>query len=132
MHPRIVHDAKEMAGCFYDRDRSEPFRRTFPNQDEYVRLKWPHFVAGVRAAYAELLMHPNVSEAEKEAMYDALLDNATVAHSDGASSPLQIGKDTQAFWGDRRENQRTAATYGTHARTVKDALRSTTALFSTN
>lgn len=132
MHKRIVHDAKEMAGCFYDHDRSEAFRRTFPSQDEYVALKWPHFVAGVRAAYAELLSHAGVSEDEKAAMYEALTDNASAVMSEGASSPMQIIKDSSAFFGDRRENLRTSETYGTHGRSVKDALRSTTALLSTH
>lgn len=127
-NPRIVHDAKEMAGEFYDRDRSETFRRTWPSEMEYVNTKWPHFVVAVREIYAELLGRPSVPDDVKEELYEALLDQAAEARCDGAHSPLPILKDTETFFGDRRENIRTRENYGSHARTLAQKLRTTSAL----
>ena len=131
-HKRIVHDAKEMAGEFYERDRSVTFRRTWPSEKEYVNTKWTHFVKPVREVYAELLGMPNVADDEKEAMYEALLDQAEDVTSDGAASPLQLVKDSEAFFGDRKENARTQESFGSEARTWREKLRSTTALFPPN
>lgn len=128
-HPRIVHDAKEMAGCFYELERSDVFRITWPSQDEYVRIKWPHFVSGVRQAYAELLGAPNVAEDEKERMYEALVGNYGQVVSDGASSPLQLVKNTESFVGSRRENHIIREKIGPQARSIRERLRTTSALF---
>ena len=127
-HQRIVSDAKEMAGCFYDQERSETFRRTWPSQEEYVDMKWAHFVPAVREVYSELLGRPNIDPAEKEAMYEALIDQAGQIVSGGAHSPIPIFKDTAAYFGDRRENRLTRENYGAHARTLNQKLRTTTAL----
>lgn len=127
-HPRLVHDAKELAGCFYDNDRSATFRATWPSQDDYVAAKWHHFIAPVREGYAELLGLPNVPEDQKELMYEALVDNIEAVTSDGASSPLQLVKDSAAFVGDRYENRLTKETYGAGPRSLRERLRSNTAL----
>lgn len=127
-HPMIVHDAKEMAGAFYEKDRSDTFRATWPDQDDYVNAKWGHFVAPVRAGYAELLAHPGVPQEQKDRMYDALVADVPAATSEGAASPLPIFKDTANFHGDRAENRRTVDAIGRGPRSMAAKLRSTTAL----
>jgi hypothetical protein len=117
-----------MAGCFYDMDRSETFRRTWPNQKEYVDMKWAHFVPAVREVYSELLGRPSISPEQKEEIYEALIDQADKIISGGAHSPIPIFKDTSAYFGDRRENVQTRETYGAHARSLSQKLRTTTAL----
>lgn len=131
MHHRIVHDAKEFAGAFFDNNRSEAFRKTWPSQDDYVAAKWHHFVEGVRGAYAELLARPDVPQDDKDRVYDALVADAPGSASMGAPSPLQLIRNTEAFVGDRGENTRTKETFGSHARSNREKWRSTTALFPT-
>lgn len=126
-HPTIVHDAKELAGCFYEKNRSDKFRASWPNQMTYVNTKWPHFVQGVREGYAELLGHPGTPEDMKERIYEALLDNATEVHSDSAASPIQIAKNSQQFIGDRYENRKIIEAAGREAASLASRLRSTTA-----
>lgn len=129
-HKMIVHDAQEMAGCFYESDRSATFRATWPDQMDYVRAKWHHFVVPVRAGYAELLGRPEVDEETKARIYEALVSDTAQASNDGADSPLQIVKDSEAFVGDRKENTRTVEQFGAHGRGLKEKLRSNTALHS--
>lgn len=130
MHPMIVHDAKEMAGCFYENERSDTFRATWPRQMEYVETKWHHFVAGVREVYAELLAHPNVDEEQKERMYEALIADSDKTMSDGASSPMQIAKDSEVFTGSRRENRVIVNSVGSGPQSLRARLRTTSALLN--
>ncbi len=129
-HKMIVHDAKEMAGCFYENERSDTFRATWPDQMDYVNAKWAHFVDPVRKAYAELLGRPDCPEDDKQRMYEALTSDIPAAVSDGAASPLQIFKDTETFVGSRRENHLTHNAVGTRPRTMRERLRTTTALIN--
>lgn len=128
----IVHDAKELAGQFYEQARrSRKFRASWPNDKSYVELKWPHFVTAVREAYGALLGQKNVPEHDKQLMYQALIaDAASGSNSEGASSPLPIHPNTEAFFGDRSENRKTEADFGTHGESLKALLRSSTALIN--
>lgn len=127
----IVHDAKELAGCFYEEERSDVFRATWPKQQEYIDVKWPHFVAGVREAYSELLgrADESVPEDQKERMYEALIADAPRSRSEGAPSPIPILRGTEAFHGSRAENRRILEAIGKGSRSLAAKLRSTTALF---
>lgn len=51
----IRRTAKEMAGVFYDEQRTEEFRKTFPKQRDYVRLCWPDFVKVAREVLISML-----------------------------------------------------------------------------
>ena len=128
-HPMIVHDAKEAAGQFFERNRSRKFRANWPSDTEFVAVKWPHFVDGVRQMYASLCGDPSVDEFDKVKMFEALTNEAPRAFSDAAASPLPLIKGTEAFEGDKRENNRTVESFGAHAESVRAKLRSTTALF---
>ena len=129
-HPMIVHDAKEAAGQFFERNRSRKFRANWPIDTEFVAVKWPHFVEGVRKMYASLCGDPSVDEYDKVKMFEALTNEAPRSFSDAASSPLPIVKGTEAFEGDKRENMRTTDAFGVHAENVTTKLLSTTALFT--
>jgi hypothetical protein len=129
-HPLIVHDAKEMAGCFYENDRSAVFRRTWPKDTDYVNAKWHHFVVAVRGVYAELLARPDVSIEDKDRMYEALTDQVEQTFSDGASSPLPILKNSETFQGDKFENRQINRIVERREFSLKEKLRTTTALFS--
>ena len=111
-HPMIRHDAEEFAGVFYDKSRSKRFRALWPNAMEYVRANWPHFVIHVRQTYAEMLTRHDTTQAMKDAIYQALIEDAPGARSMHAEDPLPLAYNTQAFEGDRKENARTDETYG--------------------
>lgn len=111
-HPMIVRDAEEMAGQFYELQRSDKFRKTWPNQMQFVKAAWPRFVKAVRAIYADLLGQERVSEDDKHKMYTALIADAPGAHSMEATDPLPLAPGTQAFEGDRAENRHTDETFG--------------------
>lgn len=124
-HPRIVHDAKEFAGTFYDRNRTMKFRATWPNQDNFVASCWPRFVEHVRAMYATMLTKNDVSQRDKDMIYDALIADANAGSmTDGAESPLQLTPNTEAFEGDRRENAKTDESFGKHSALSADMLKS--------
>lgn len=107
-HPRIMHEAKEFAGVFYDQDRSALFRSMWPSQDEYVKFKWPHFVVAVRDVWATMLGRDDVPEAHKKYIYEALIGDAAGARSHQASDVVQLAPNTQQFEGDPFENRETA------------------------
>lgn len=126
-HPRIVHEAKEFAGVFYDQDRSALFRSIWPTQDEYVRHKWPHFVAGVREAWSAMLGKPEIPQNVKDYVYDALIADASERNSHSALDVVQLAPGTQQFAGDPFENRETAKNIGngsdTHATLMNTAAK---------
>lgn len=111
-HPRIVHEAKEFAGVFYDQDRSALFRSMWPSQDEYVKFKWPHFVPAVRQAWSAGLADENVPQKVKDYFYETLIADAAENQSERAISPIPIFPNTQQFKGDPYENRQTAKNIG--------------------
>lgn len=127
-HKLVVHAAKEFAGTFYDADRSDMFRATWPNQMEYVNTKWPHFVEHVRTAFTEMLGRSDVAQRLKDEIYDALVADAPTAHN-GGHSPLPIAPGTEAFVGDRRENMRIDEAVGKRPMSLAEKLRTTTAFY---
>ena len=79
--------AKELAGKFYEDNRSEPFRRTFPTLKAYMRGQWHqngdivinkpgwmYHIDLARKVLGTMLSQPNVSAIMKERIYEALLD----------------------------------------------------------
>lgn len=109
-HPRIVHEAKEFAGTFYDQDRSALFRSMWPSQDEYVSHKWPHFVAAVKQVWSTMLGDPSVPQSIKDYCYDAIVADSRGASSPNALDVVQLAPGTQQFHGDPFENRQTAKT----------------------
>ena len=80
----VIKTAKEMCGAFYDNQdvfkvntasRSERFRQEAGPQDEFIQMNWPHFVAPARAVLAQMLTEPGRRQNEKDAIFDALLQD---------------------------------------------------------
>ena len=95
--------AKELAGKFYEDNRSVGFRRTFPTLKSYMRGQW-HQVDGqivinkpgwmyhidlARKVLANMLSKPNVTEVMKQRIYEALLEEHDKAVSTKAKKVLQ-------------------------------------------
>lgn len=71
--PKLIkHTAKEIAGAFYDMNRTEQFRQMAGNQRRFVRLHWTHHIPVAIECLTGVLALPGTSEHEKEEIYDAL------------------------------------------------------------
>lgn len=79
----VKQTAKEMAGAFYDgqdmfRDgrmsRTERFRIKAGSQGQFVNTYWHDFVVLARKNLAQMLADPGRSQSDKDAIYDALLE----------------------------------------------------------
>ena len=76
----IRKTARDIAGAFYEGNRSDTFRKNYPDQYVYIELQWPAFVATAREILTDMLGNGSVSDHEKEEIYNALIawrENAT-------------------------------------------------------
>ena len=97
--------AKELAGAFYEDNRSEKFRKTFPTLKSYMRGQWHqsngdivlnkpgwmYHVDLARKLLARMLSEPDtrVSPNVKERIYEALLEEHSRATAPQAKQVLQ-------------------------------------------
>lgn len=128
----VNKDAKEIAGQFFDQcrkgllgdgGRAEKFRAFWTEigfrcgrdpQDCYVESQYEHFIEDVREQYCNLLQRPDVKEADKRLMHQAIIVQTMLGiHSQRV--PVQVKRDSQQFVGDRFETKQIAETYGAHA-----------------
>lgn len=79
----VKNTAKEMAGAFYDNtdvfrdgrmDRSQLFRIKARSQREFIATYWRDFVVLARTTLASMLRETGRSDTDKDAIYDALLE----------------------------------------------------------
>lgn len=105
MERTIRAQAKELAGVFYEDNRSPGFRKAFPTLKDYMkghwhqpdgRIKlftpgWHHHVALARKTLAIMLGQPDsrVSPAMKERIFNALIEDREKTYQSGNKS---IGK----------------------------------------
>lgn len=97
--------AKELAGIFYEDNRTPAFRRAFPTLRHYLRGQWVQLNGDIkidkpgwmyhvdlaRKVLGSMLSKPDsvVSAAMKERIYDALLEEHERATSSQAKSVTQ-------------------------------------------
>lgn len=95
MHREIREIAKDIAGAYYEMDRSPQFRINFPIPELYIMTSWHKFIDAAREAMAEELMNPNVSEDRKQKIYEALLheNNRVHKHRHRLRAVPQIGTE---------------------------------------
>ncbi len=119
----VRKDAQEYAGQFFDQCRSAKFRSAWRDvgfrlgrdpQRCFVDQQWGHFVEHVRKVYAEMLTNEKVSEQDKYRIHQALIVQATLGAM-SQDSPVQMAPGTQAFEGEKYENNQIARDFGTHA-----------------
>ena len=120
----IDHDCKEMAGLFFEEDRSNKFRKTWKQvgelsrrsaQDCFVDHAWKHFVVHVRAWYAHRLSNPVIPEKEALRLHRALIIEYQRGLAKSAKDVLQLAPGTQQFEGDKQENRHISEEYGDDA-----------------
>ena len=127
----LYHDAREVAGEFYDMNRSTKFRTNWPNQDRFADCNWKTFVETTRQMYAERLGDPKTSPEDARKMHLALVLQAMMAKGEEADNRLQIAPNTAQFEGDKRENKKIMEKFGPNPN-FRAALKNTvTPLFDT-
>lgn len=68
----IKKTSKEIAGAFYDMNRSDRFRRNAGTQDHFVKHHWKDHVETAVECLAALLGMPGTPDNQKEEIYEAL------------------------------------------------------------
>jgi len=89
--------ATELAGTFYEQNRTPGFRKAFPKVEDYLRGRWHqpdgsiklyrpgylHHVVLARKMLIAMLGRKDTNETMKERIYDALLEDAKKSHVGG-------------------------------------------------
>ena len=127
----LYHDASEVAGEFYEMNRSEKFRTNWPNQDRFVATNWKTFVEATRQIYAARLGDPKTPPAEARKMHLALVLQAMMAKGEEADNRLQIAPNSAQFEGDNRENAKIMEKFGPNPNFRAALKNSVTPLFDT-
>jgi hypothetical protein len=108
----LIHDAGEIAGQFYDMDRSEKFRLNWPSQDNFVDANWKSFVEAARSLYAQRLGDPKTPPEEARKMHLAIVLQEMVGHGQEKDNRLQLAPNSQQFEGDKRANKKILENFG--------------------
>lgn len=100
-HPLIKDLAVELAGIFYDKQRSERFRKAYPTPEHYfkgheVRLAgrvnqhivqgkpgWQHHAVLARKMLTKMLKMPGVDQWKKDKIYEAITEEAALSKAGG-------------------------------------------------
>lgn len=69
----IRKTSEEIAGAFFEEERSLRFRGRWKSQKVYVKLNWASFVPVARKVLTHMLDRDDVSLAQKEEIYEAFL-----------------------------------------------------------
>src|SRR5882672_1170286 len=69
----FYNDAKQIAGVFHGMNRSEKFRRNWPNEYLFAEANWKTFVEAARQLYAQRLGDPKTAPADARKMHLALV-----------------------------------------------------------
>jgi hypothetical protein len=114
---RLYARAYEIAGAFYENNRSKKFRVNWPDAYEFAEANKRAFVEQARADFSKVLADPKTTPREKHQVYLALLLER--AFSEGlkgmgneADTRLQVRAGTQQFDGDKAENLKIAENFG--------------------
>ena len=108
----IYKKARELAGEFYDKDRSDKFRINWPSQDEYAKCNWKSYVEEARAELVTKLADPHYPVKEKNKIWSAIVLERKINEAKPMDPGLQIRKDSQQFVGDKKENKKIKEKFG--------------------
>ena len=88
--------AKELAGAFYDGQdslndgrvgRTATFRESGMTEAQFIRKYWPDFVKAARKILAHMLTEPGRTAMERDAIYDALLEERGALTDEQLAAP---------------------------------------------
>lgn len=127
--------ASELAGQFYEKNRSPKFRINWPDAYAFADANKKAFVEQARADFSAMLGNPRTNPNTAKRVYLALLVERAFATGleqmgRGADTQLQVKSGTQAFEGDRAENRKTMEAFGP-APNLRAALKAVAAKFAT-
>ena len=120
----LCEDAKRLAGEFHGMQRSDKFRRNWPDEYVFAEANWKSFVAATRAGYANLMGDPKVKEYDKRRMHIALVLQTYAEQDAEKDTRIQIKPNTQQFVGDPFENKKIVNDFGRQSNTFKELLLS--------
>ena len=123
----LCNDAKQIAGEFHGMNRSDKFRRNWPNEYVFADANWKTFVESARQMYAQRLGDPKTPPEEARKMHLALLLQAMLAKDVETDNRLQLAPNTQQFDGDAFENRKIIERFGQQSNTFKELLLAGTA-----
>ncbi len=131
----LYNHAYELAGQFYEKNRSAKFRINWPNAYDFAEVNRKAFVEQARADYSAELANPKTEPKRARHIYLALLIErafATGLEALGKESDtqLQVRKGTETFEGDKAENRKLVETYGL-APNLRAALKTSAAKLAT-
>lgn len=66
--------AKDMAGAFYEENRSPRFRKLWPDQRQFIARSWPGFLDQAEATLIQMLNDPSTPQYTKDEIYEAILE----------------------------------------------------------
>lgn len=66
--------AKDMAGAFYEENRSVRFRKMWPNARTFIARSWVGFVPEAEKTLVGMLANKSVPEYTKNEIYEAILE----------------------------------------------------------
>lgn len=66
--------AKQMAGAFYEENRSERFRKLWPDRRQFIARSWVGFVDQAEKTLISMLHDKTTPEYTKEEIYKAILE----------------------------------------------------------
>jgi len=118
----FYNDCKQIAGHFYEMERSPKFRANWPIDTVYVNCNWRNFFQETREFYASLLGNDHVSPYDKHRIFLAIALHDQVEKCSPKFEGVQMFRGTQQFEGDRYENRRITESYGRHSNTFKELL----------
>lgn len=70
----IKKTAQEIAGCFYDQNRTDQFRAEAGSQDHFVKRHWKSHIGLAIESLAGLLGNRGIPEDQKELVHEAILE----------------------------------------------------------
>lgn len=123
--------AYRMAGEMHGMDRSEKFRKNWPNEYVYAESEWKTYIGAARKMFLELISKETTPEYEKKRMFHALLLERMAAEGQEADNRLQLAPNTQQFVGDKYENKKIAEKFGTDSNSFAKLALGSTALGTT-
>lgn len=70
----IRKTAEEIAGAFYEGNRSDQFRQNAGSQKNFIRRHWKDHIGDTIQCMAQLLSQPGFPDREKERIHDAIVE----------------------------------------------------------
>ena len=73
--PELIREtAKELAGAFYDMNRTPEFRQKAGKQRQFIKMYWKDHVELAYETLSALLGQPGTADPVKEKIYEALIE----------------------------------------------------------